>query len=127
MLSQMLSLSRAPVDDPSSCDELGEDPIHGLSARLCLQQDERHADTALGMRYHEVYEAALADPDYQVLHNLVQDGFPKSKHQLSASLQSFWNGHERLSTNNGIVLRGSRLVIPKALRQRVLTDLHSSH
>ena len=121
------AVSTAPVDNPSPCDELGEDPIHGLSVCLCLQQDERHADTALGMRYHEVYEAALADPHYQVLHTLVQDGFPKSKHQLSALLQPFWNGHEHLSTDNGIVFRGSRLVIPKALRQRVFTDLYSSH
>ena len=114
------AVSCAPVDDPSPRDELGKDPNHGLSVSLCLQKDEHHADTALGMSYHEVYEAALADQDYQ-------DGFPKSKYQLSASLQRFWNGHEHLSTDNRIVLRGSRLVIPKGLRQRVLTDLHSSH
>ena len=47
------AVSTAPVDNPSPCDELGEDPIHGLSVCLCLQQDERHADTALGMRYHD--------------------------------------------------------------------------
>jgi len=120
------ALSRAPVADPSPCDELGEDPVHGLSVRLCLQQDDG-SSRVLTTNFHEIHKAACADSEYQELYSLIQDGFPKSKHQLSPSLKQYWNGHEHFSTDNGIILRGSRLLIPKSLRQRVLVDLHSSH
>lgn len=121
------ALSRAPIRNPTSDDELGEDdPVHGLAVRACLHQDGA-GSRSLGLEFHEIRDAARTDEMYQHLIVLVRDGFPAGKHLLPPDLAPFWNGREHLTVDNGIVLRGSRLVIPESLRRRVLNDLHASH
>ena len=69
---------------------------------------------------HKLHEAALADTTYQQL-------VPASKHTLSPDLRAFWNGREHLSVDNGLVMRGERLVVPRSLHHSVLQDLHAAH
>ena len=59
------ALSRNPVDDPTTSDELGEDP--SLSALSVL------------------LEGATSDPDFQKLLNVVRYGFPSQYHGLCAA------------------------------------------
>ena len=40
---------------------------------------------------------------------------------------AYWNLRHSLSTTNGVIFYGSRLVIPVSLRQEVITLLHSAH
>ena len=35
--------------------------------------------------------------------------------------------HGDLSTHNGVLLKGNRVVIPESLRKRILAQLHESH
>lgn len=125
-------MSRAPVADPTASDERGEDPIAGLAICACIRAARSDADSAatgpsLVIQYHDLLEAARSDHTYQALVSLVRDGFPQLYSDLSPALTPYWNGRETLSLDNGLVLRGSRIVIPQALRQRVLADLHSSY
>ena len=116
------ALSRYPVQQPSPDDELGQDPsVSGLSIRACLRDDSSN------LRMHTLQEAALADPDYQLLRQTVLNGFPACKTALPHPLRPYWNGREHLLVDNGLVLRGERLVIPRSLRRSVLRDLHAAH
>ena len=76
---------------------------------------------------HTLQEAALADPDYQLLRQTVLNGFPACKTALPHPLRPYWNGREHLSVDNGLVLRGERLVIRRSLRRSVLRGLHAPH
>ncbi|XP_065178538.1 uncharacterized protein K02A2.6-like [Sycon ciliatum] len=114
------ALSRHPVRDPCPEDELGEDSS-SQSIRACLQEDSGN------LRFHQLRSAAHADPDYQRLVQYIMTGFPEKKSQMPESLQPYWNGHEHLSIDNDLVMKGPRLLIPTALRQHVLSDLHASH
>ena len=116
------ALSRYPVQQPSPDDELGQDPsVSGLSIRACLRDDSSN------LRMHTLQEAALADPDYQLLRQTVLNGFPACKTALPHPLRPYWNGREHLSVDNSLVLRGERLVIPRSLRRPVLRGLHAAH
>ncbi|XP_065182117.1 uncharacterized protein K02A2.6-like [Sycon ciliatum] len=121
------ALSRAPVQNPVADDLLGEaDSLSGRAIRACLQQDDS-GSALFGLPFHELRDAAQSDVDYVQLVSYIRDGFPSARRHMPPALAPYWNGREHLTLDNGIVLRGSRLVVPKSLQCRVLTDLHSSH
>ena len=120
------ALSRNPVAIPTSGDEFGEDPaFSSLSIRACIREDAdgRIAD----LRHHVLLDAARSDDEYQELLQAVQNGFPTQYRRLSLSLRPYWGIREHLAVDNGLVLKGQRIVIPKPCRQQVLVDLHASH
>ena len=71
-------------------------------------------------------DAARADESYQALVLAITDGFP-SYRDLQPSLRPYWSIRAHLSTDSGVVLKGQRIVVPRALRRRALTDLHAAH
>ena len=84
-------------------------------------------DTALTLEKIEL--AALKDPDYVKLHQLVQEGFPQIQSTTPASCKSYWslNQEGALYTYGSLVMYQDRIVIPLALRSHVLRILHSAH
>ena len=120
------ALSRHPVCNPTHDDELGEDPdLPPLSVHACLRID--HDRPIADLRLHRLQTAAQADSDYQCLVSAILTGFPDSKSQLPACVQPFWNGREHLSVDDGLALKGQRIIVPRALRRGILQDLHASH
>ena len=119
------ALSRNPVDDPTTEDEFGENPsLRAAAVRACLRQDED--GHVADLRYCELLDAAQADDNYKVLVDAVRHGFPTSK-AMHPALQPYRTIREHLSVDGNIVLKGQRIVVPKALRSQVLRDLHAPH
>ena len=46
---------------------------------------------------------------------------------MSDFVKPCWNFREKLSILDGGVLKGSRIVIPKAMRTEVLNQIHDGH
>ena len=46
---------------------------------------------------------------------------------LTSALHRFWNIRNELSVDDGIVLYGPRIIVPKSERREVLERLHDSH
>jgi len=115
------ALSRHPVRDPCADEEYGEDPhLVGRAIRACMQD-------RTNLKFHQLLTAAQADEDYQLLLQYVLTGFPEKKSSMPAALQVFWNGRDQLCTDNGMILKGTRILIPVALRPQALADLHAAH
>lgn len=70
---------------------------------------------------------AMQDEKYKTLIDNVQNGFPSSRDKANASVIPFWNIRNELSVDDGIVLYGPRIVVPKSARREVLARLHDSH
>lgn len=54
----------------------------------------------------------------------VQSGWPPN---VEAELKPYWSVRRELSTHDGCILRGARIVVPAKLRQECLTELHTGH
>ena len=67
------------------------------------------------------------DELYLSLISRVEGGFPSSRPQIAPQLRQFWEVHERLFTQDGIVYLDQRVVIPSVLRKHVLESLHSAN
>ena len=57
----------------------------------------------------------------------IKDGWPDNKHSLPKGVEEFWNFRSELSVLDGLLFRGEKLVVPKALRQEMLTRIHTGH
>ena len=92
-------------------------------ASLELENDLRsvaiNALSSFPLCFRDVETATQTDPLLRKVHNYVQDGWP---HDVSfgADLARYHNSKESLSTVEGCILFGERVVIPEKLRSRCL-------
>ena len=116
------ALSRAPVSKPES------DELHGEMGksvmRIATMCDEQIINS---LHAQELKTHAQQDSIYQQLVSQIEKGFPARKEDLPSTLMPYWKFSHNLTTENGIVFLGCRIVVPKTLRPRVLADLHASH
>jgi len=57
----------------------------------------------------------------------VLNGWPNSKSSCTPETAAYWNAREELSTADGVILKGTRLVIPQVMRKYVLNKIHEGH
>ncbi|XP_050706255.1 uncharacterized protein LOC126991577 [Eriocheir sinensis] len=128
------ALSRSPVSRPTPEDEmLGTNASLSLSTGVTLQAVHSHAhpqpssapDEDLALE--ELRKAARDDPSYTKLLEKVRTGFPRDRFDLHNALRPYWKFREDLYPDGDLVLYGARVVVPAALRRRVLSHLHDSH
>lgn len=72
----------------------------------------------------EIREATARDPLLIKVHDLLLNGWPT---KVGEGLQPFKNKELELTLERGCILWGHRIVIPYALRERILSELHLAH
>ena len=127
------ALSRAPVDHPTTEDEEAEEDVtHQLRSVITYSVTQCDPD---GVRVSPIEDPTLAgvraaahtDPEYTALCESVLNGFPSQRSDLAPSLRPYWGVRDRLAVDDGVLVCGSRLVIPRSLRKETLQRLHDSH
>ena len=118
------ALSRSPVSDPHSDDEIAEQEVE-LHLRAIIASN--HSEAQDDLRLNELRQVAELDDTYQELRRLIVNGFPQEKNKLSLSVRPYWPVRDRLAFDDGLIVCGCRLVIPKAMRKKTLESLHDSH
>ena len=93
----------------------------------------------LDLKIHDVYLNASEDkclslatetskdPVMQALKHKIIKGWPHSRSECGKNLQDFWNYRDELSVLDGLVLKGSCIVIPESCRDEILDQLHEGH
>ena len=93
----------------------------------------------LDLRIHDVYLNAsddkclsLAaetdkDPMMQALKHQIIKGWPHIRSECGNNLQDFWNYRDELSVLDGLVLKGTHIVVPESCRDEILDQLHEGH
>lgn len=117
------ALSRSPITQPDGNDELAEDDVPSLCCIVAAAAES----SDLNIRLERVREATRADPVLQSLSDVINGGFPLYRHEIPEAIRIFWNVREQLTTDDGLILYGCRLVIPSSMRSDVLRLLHDSH
>ena len=54
-------------------------------------------------------------------------GWPERRDECPPNLKSFWNYRDELSILDGLVLKGTRIIIPEQCQEEVLEKLHEGH
>ena len=123
------ALSRSPVDKPTAEDELANTPKY-FTARtatvgLIAGSDGPVSDSILT----KIRAAADADPTLQQLRSTILEGFPNDKCNLALTLRPYWDMRDRLAIDegDGMIVLGSRVVIPRAAVPEMLQILLKMH
>jgi len=54
-------------------------------------------------------------------------GWPENKTSVPQSISTYYDYHDELSVQDGIVLRGERVVIPSSMRADMKRRIHAGH
>ena len=106
----------------------------GLS-RLPIKEDQEEEDTAqlfrvsfvdaLPITAEEIAVETSKDRQLSQVYSYVMEGWPGKK--LPEALMPYYNKRGELSTDQGCLLWGMRVVIPTNLQDRILNELHFTH
>lgn len=72
----------------------------------------------------EIRDHTEQDEVLQELMNVIKTGWPETKHEVSHQLMPFFGILDELSMQDGIVLRGERVVIPKSLQHQMVNRVY---
>ncbi len=75
----------------------------------------------------EIRECTDQDVVLSHLKDVVHHGWPEYPNECPQDLKEFWNFREYLSVENGLILKGHKLVIPSKLRPQMLQIIHQGH
>ena len=104
-------------------------PIPGETNDVMMDEDLMvcKVDT-LAYKWHQQIEDATRENDEMLaLKAVIFNGWPANKQDLPLKLTPYWNVRDELSTYNGIIFKGERIVIPPQMRDRILRILHQAH
>ena len=68
-----------------------------------------------------------ADDELAILKHTIMQGWPKNIKQVPPEIQPYWTFREELTIEDGLILKGTRIVIPTKQHQAVLKQLHEGH
>ena len=67
------------------------------------------------------------DEELSLLRHLVQHGWPKDICEVPKEIQPYWTFHEELTIEDGILLKGTHIIVPHSLHQEMIQLLHTGH
>ena len=106
-------LSRLPIDQPNRDRSTAEDYIDAILANAIPR----------ALTQEQIASASQADHEIQRVIKALNTGEWPDDQELHA----YRRISDELSTTKGILLRGNRIVIPRALRRQTLDIAHESH
>ncbi|UYV77733.1 K02A2.6-like [Cordylochernes scorpioides] len=73
-----------------------------------------------------IFVAQQEDTTLKAVVNYLEQGWPDKK-KISQALLSYWHVKDELGVQNGLLMRGCRLVIPASMKLEILDKLHAGH
>ena len=68
-----------------------------------------------------------SDPELSPLREIIYSGWPGKQKQVPVPLKKYWAYRDELSIENGLVLKGERVIIPELQREDILEKIHQAH
>ena len=75
----------------------------------------------------QLHEATQADDTLAKLKYTIQKGWPSNIKELPSEIQAFWTFWEEMTIEDGLILKGTRIVIPSQKLAEILKLIHKGH
>ena len=72
-------------------------------------------------------DSTQRDPILATVYQLTQQGWPHQRRHIPRLARRYWDFRDELSTDDGMLLKGPRLIIPGELQEEYLSCLHEGH
>ena len=111
------ALSRAPLKVTSKSDHHIEAHVDGIIAVLQVTDE----------KLEEIKAETQKNKTMILLQNTIMQGWPNEKSSSPKELYPFWNIRNELSVHGGLILKGSKNIIPPTMRKEIPTKIHAGH
>ena len=78
-------------------------------------------------RIEELRTKTKDDHVLRTLSETIVTGWPETIKELPTSIRSYWSFRDELSVEDGILLKGTRVIIPESMQSFILDRLHYGH
>ncbi|XP_029642768.1 uncharacterized protein K02A2.6-like [Octopus sinensis] len=95
--------------------------MEGLSIKV------HHIVNATNTKLAQIKEETSKDEELQLLTQMVIQVWPEKRHQVQHLIREYWAIHDDISVENGILMAGSRIVIPQSMQKEILDKIHQGH
>ena len=89
--------------------------------------DEINQLLAQEAQVNEYHIATDSDETLQAVKIMIKKGWPDEKSRLPPATVPYYRLRDELVTQDGLIFRGDRLIVPKSLRRQTIKELHASH
>ena len=72
-------------------------------------------------------DSTQGDPILATVYQLTQQGWLHQRRHVPRLARRYWDFRDKLSTDDGMLLKGPRLIIPGELQEEYLSPLHEGH
>ena len=100
------------------------DTIDGLD--VSVHELHLHLN-ATPTRINQIKEETAKDEVLLSLRTVITQGWPDTRSECPPHLHAYWNYRDELTVADGIILKGTRILVPKSLHADVLQQLHYAH
>ena len=117
-------LSRAPVVERKEADELDEFQVFSLEVENLNPFDAIKFSPG---RPEHLQTCTAQDPVLLTLKTTIATGWPEVKEQVPIPIRDYWLYRDKISVHNRVLFKNQRVIIPKLLREEIMSRIHSSH
>ena len=75
-------------------------------------------------RLQQIREETANDPTLSALRDAIYKGWPDKRKKCPVVLHEYWNFREELTIEDGLILKGDRIIVPTSLRKEILSIIH---
>ena len=98
-----------------------KEEVQGLKVNIC------DIISVKNITLDQFKEHTASDEDFKLLKMYVMHGWPSAQQDCVEQLRSYFTFKEEISFTDGLLFKGNRLIVPKALKNKTLEVLHRSH
>ncbi|XP_061153604.1 uncharacterized protein plppr3b isoform X2 [Syngnathus typhle] len=113
------ALSRGPLEQTGD-EQLEEDVMVHIGAVINHLPATPH-------KLQQIREHTDLDPQLQLVKQFIQKGWAGYERQVPEAVKDFYKVRGELSVVEGLVVRGSQIVIPSVMRSEMIDRIHDGH
>ena len=108
------ALSRLPIEDTDAIPNL-EAQIHDVQSQFSTEILSR------------IKSETAKDAEFNVLREVIYTGWQEARSEAPSPSRPYWNHRDELSIEDGLIVKGKRIVIPASMTKEILEKLHAAH
>ena len=126
------ALSRASLKSSNSVLDPTKTVIYTLGAAPSIAQEIESINPREGVsicdsRLERIKECCASDIQMQQLGRVIHEGWPDNKQQVPTDIREYWSYRDELNVHDGLLFRGTRVIIPQATRAEMIRKSHEAH
>lgn len=120
------AISRAPFDGNYPEDRFDKRNIYHIFSEIAGMNMSGYLSIT-DERLNDIIAETAVDPSMQLIIGYINEGWPNSVDKVPDSVKLYFKYRNELSTQDGIVFRTDRIVVPHSLRKKLTENVHLSH